>query len=64
MPVAVAVHGDDPAAPVWALTTDPFRRRALHQLPADPGPAGYPDPTADDEDDGFDEDDPLDDDEL
>jgi hypothetical protein len=41
------VHCDDPAAPIWALTTDPFRRRALHQLPADPGPAGYPDPAAD-----------------
>jgi hypothetical protein len=61
MPVVVAVHGDDPAAPGGALTTDPFRRRALHQLPADPGPAGYPDPTVDDEDAGFDEDDPLDD---
>ncbi len=64
MPIAVAVHCDDPAAPVWTLTTDPFRRRALHQLPADPGPAGYPDPAAADEfedddlDDEFDDDDP------
>ena len=71
MPVATAVHGDDPAAPVWTLTGDrPPRRRALHELPADPGPAGYPDPAArhdeedyDGEDDDFDEydDDPFDD---
>src|SRR2546421_5237038 len=47
MPVATAVHGDDPAAAVWTLTVDPLRRRALHELPADPGPAGYPDPAGD-----------------
>jgi len=54
MPVATAVHGDHPAAAVWALTSDPFRRRALHQLPSDPGPAGYTDPEPfDDPDDDF-----------
>jgi hypothetical protein len=43
MPVAVAVHSNNPAGPVWALTCDPFRRRHLHELPSDPGPDGYPD---------------------
>ncbi len=62
MPVATAVHGDDPAGPVWTLTADPLRRRALHELPADPGPAGYPDPAhgyrhGEDEDDDCDVDD-------
>jgi Replication-relaxation len=47
MPVAVAVHGDNPAGPVWALTSDPFRRRHLHELPSDPGPKGYPEPDSD-----------------
>ncbi len=38
MPVATAVHDPDPAGPIWALTTDPYHRRALHQLPSHPGP--------------------------
>jgi hypothetical protein len=64
MPIAVAVHGDAPAGPVWTLTTDPFRLRALHQLPADPGPAGYPDPTTLDDEDNPDDDNPPDDDDF
>jgi Replication-relaxation len=40
MPVATAVHTDDPAAPIWALSTDPGHRVALHELPADPGEDG------------------------
>jgi hypothetical protein len=65
MPVALAVHGDNPAGPVWALTSDPFQRRHLHELPSDPGPKGYPEPDdqqwpADDfDDDGLDGDDEL-----
>jgi DNA-binding CsgD family transcriptional regulator len=61
MPVATAVHSDDPAGPVWALSSDPFRRRHLHELPSDPGPDGYPDPDPssteppDDYDDDFDD---------
>ena len=54
MPIAVAVHCHDPAAAIWTLTTDPLRRHALHQLPSDPGPAGYP--TPDNDDDGADDD--------
>jgi hypothetical protein len=55
MPVATAVHCDDPAGPVWALTCDPFRRRALHELPSDPGPDSHPDPSGDEPaDDDFD----------
>jgi Replication-relaxation len=38
MPVATAVHNPNPAGPVWALAADPYQRRALHQLPSDPGP--------------------------
>lgn len=38
MAVATAVHYPDPAGPIWTLTTDPTRRRALHQLPSHPGP--------------------------
>lgn len=38
MPVATAVHDPNPAGPIWALTTDPYQRRALHQLPSYPGP--------------------------
>jgi len=38
MPVATAVHHPDPAGPIWALTADPYHRRALHQLPSHPGP--------------------------
>jgi hypothetical protein len=63
MPVATAVHCDNPAAPVWALTSDPFQRRALHQLPADPGPDGYTDPDPLD-DDPLDEDEEYDEDEF
>jgi hypothetical protein len=51
MPVATAVHGDDPAAPISALTTDPGHRLALHELPADPGEVGNLDGTWPDEDD-------------
>jgi hypothetical protein len=43
MPVATAVHTDDPAAPIWALSTDPRQRVALHELPADPGDYDAPD---------------------
>jgi hypothetical protein len=32
VPVATAVHGGDPAGPVWALTGSPAVRRPLHQL--------------------------------
>jgi len=58
MPVAVAVHSADPAGPVWAVTSDPSRRLHLHELPSDPGPDGYPDPSGhdlpdDDVDGGF-----------
>jgi len=38
MPVATAVHDPNPAGPIWALTTDPYQRRALRQLPSHPGP--------------------------
>ncbi|HZN75317.1 MAG TPA: replication-relaxation family protein [Micromonosporaceae bacterium] len=38
MPVATAVQQDNSAGPIWALATDPFQRRALHQLPSHPGP--------------------------
>ncbi|MEV4539321.1 replication-relaxation family protein [Asanoa sp. NPDC049518] len=38
MPIATAVHGDDPAGPVWALSTSPARRRRLDELPSDHGP--------------------------
>src|SRR6266540_1871928 len=38
MPVATAVQQTNPAGPIWALTTDPYQRRPLHQLPSDPGP--------------------------
>ena len=41
MPVATAVHSDDPAAPIWALSTNPDHRLALHELPADPGDADW-----------------------
>jgi hypothetical protein len=51
MPVATAVHSDNPAGPVWALTDDPFRRRHLHELPSDPGPERYPDPFGDERSD-------------
>jgi hypothetical protein len=69
MPVATAVHTDDPAAPIWALSTDPSHRVALHELPADPGEYGDPDeygdfeePDADEESAGPDDwaDDPAD----
>jgi hypothetical protein len=50
MPVATAVHCDNPAGPVWALTSDPLLRRALHELPSDPGPDGYPHPDLPDDD--------------
>ncbi|GLI00657.1 replication-relaxation family protein [Phytohabitans aurantiacus] len=62
MPVAVAVHGDNPAGPVWALTSDPSHRRHLHKLPSDPGADGYPDPVGQawpDDDDGFPDEDEL-----
>jgi hypothetical protein len=42
MPVATAVHGGDPAGPVWALADQPGRRRHLHPLPSHPGPATPP----------------------
>ena len=42
---------------MWTLTVDPLRRRALHELPADPGPAGYPDPAGDRADYDCDQDD-------
>ena len=38
MPVATAVHGGDPAGPIWTLTSDPARPRHLHELPSDHGP--------------------------
>ena len=38
MPVATGVHDDHPAAAAWTLTTDPARRRRLHELPSDHGP--------------------------
>src|SRR6266511_4960952 len=38
MPVATAVQPDNPAGPIWALATEPYQRRALHQLPSHPGP--------------------------
>jgi hypothetical protein len=38
MPVATAVHATNPAGPIWALTSDPYQRRALHHLPSDPSP--------------------------
>jgi hypothetical protein len=38
MPIATAVHTGTPAGPVWALTTHPYQRLALHQLPSDHGP--------------------------
>jgi hypothetical protein len=69
MPVATAVHTNDPAAPIWALSTDPGHRVALHELPADPGEYGDPDeygdfeePDADEEGAGPDDwaDDPAD----
>jgi hypothetical protein len=60
MPVATAVHCDNPAGPVWALTTDPSRRRALHELPSDPGPDDYPDPPGDDLADDVDDESPHD----
>jgi len=55
MPVATAVHGGDPAGPVWAQADDPTRRRHLHQLPSHPGPATptnphHPDQPTGDED--------------
>ncbi|MFY1673931.1 replication-relaxation family protein [Plantactinospora sp. WMMB334] len=63
MPVALAVHNDNPAGPVWALTSDPIRRRHLHELPSDPGPDGYPDPfgtpLTDDIDEGLTDEDEL-----
>jgi len=64
MPVATAVHGDDPAGPVWALTSDPFSRRHLHELPNDPGPDGYPDPSGVEPDDDSDDDGSFGEDEL
>ncbi|MGQ5265223.1 replication-relaxation family protein [Micromonospora sp. ZYX-F-536] len=39
MPVAVGVHGEHPAGPVWTLAADPAVRRCLHELPSDHGPA-------------------------
>jgi len=48
MPVATAVHADDPAAPIWALSTHPDHRLALHELPANPGDVDR----VDDQDDG------------
>jgi hypothetical protein len=44
VPVATAVHSDDPAGPVWALSTDPAHRRHLHHLPSDHGPAAATNP--------------------
>jgi hypothetical protein len=44
MPVATAVHVDDPAGPVWALTSDPAHRRRLHELPSDHGPIAATNP--------------------
>ena len=38
MPVATGIHGEHPAGPAWTLTTDPAKRRRLHQLPSDHGP--------------------------
>ncbi|MGI5214810.1 replication-relaxation family protein [Plantactinospora sp. CA-290183] len=38
MPVATAVHGGDPAGPIWRLSSDPDRTRRLHELPSDHGP--------------------------
>jgi len=38
MPVATAVQQPNPAGPIWALSTDPYQRRALHQLPSHAGP--------------------------
>jgi hypothetical protein len=59
MPVATAVHTDDPAAPIWALSTHPDYRLALHELPADPGDADWVEDQDDDRDplgvDGVDE---------
>jgi len=38
MAVATAVHGNNPAGPVWALPGDPGPRLHLHELPSDHGP--------------------------
>ncbi|MFC4148027.1 replication-relaxation family protein [Micromonospora mangrovi] len=38
MPVVTGVHDEHPAAAAWTLTTDPGRRRRLHELPSDHGP--------------------------
>ena len=38
MPIATALHGSDPAGPIWALAEDPARRRRLDELPSDHGP--------------------------
>lgn len=40
MPVATAVHGPDPAGPVWALPGDPGPRLHLHELPSRYAAAG------------------------
>ena len=34
MPVATAVHSNDPAGPIWALPGDPGPRLHLHELPS------------------------------
>jgi hypothetical protein len=38
MPVATGVHDQHPAGPAWTWTSDPGRRRRLHELPSDHGP--------------------------
>ncbi|MGC4808753.1 replication-relaxation family protein [Micromonospora sp. DT233] len=38
LPMATAVHGTDPAGPVWTLASEPGWPRHLHELPSDHGP--------------------------
>lgn len=44
VPVATAVHGGDPAGPIWALAGGAGPRLRLHQLPSSHGPEGISNP--------------------
>jgi hypothetical protein len=49
-PIATAVHGGEPAGPIWTLASDPGRPRHLHELPSDHGPVAATNPQRFDDD--------------
>jgi hypothetical protein len=44
IPVATAIHGRDPAEPIWTLGGTAGQRLPLQQLPSSHGPEGISNP--------------------